>query len=262
MTSELLSHRDGPARVLTLNRPERRNALTPELARTLANELELAGGEADARAVILRGAGGHFCVGLDLRWAATLGPNPSPAVTADGLAAIQSAVRAAVRCPRPVIAVLEGSAAGFGVDLAAACDLRVAAGSAVFTSAFARIGLVPDGGSTYTLTRLMGPGAALRFLTAGDSLDAALAHRLGLVDELVQEPALEGRVRALVNTIAEGAPSSVRSIKGLLRAGELTAFEETLDREGAAQLAALQGPDFKQRLMAFLSRSASGSERA
>jgi len=262
MNSELLSHRDGPARVLTLNRPERRNALTPELAKALANELELAGGEADARAVILRGAGGHFCVGLDLRWAATLGPNPSPAVAADGLAAIQSTIRAAARCPIPVVAVIEGSAAGFGVDLAAACDLRLATASAVFTSAFARIGLVPDGGSTHTLPRLMGSGAALRFLAAGDSLDAALAHRLGLVDEVIQEADLEGRVRALVNAIAEGAPSSVRAIKGLLRAGESRALDEALDREGEAQLAALQGPDFKQRLMAFVSRSASGSERA
>ena len=261
MAPELVSYADGPAWILALNRPDRRNALTPDLARALATELERVGSEPDTRAVVLRGASGHFCVGLDLRWAASLGPDPSQDILADGLAAIQSAVRAVVRCPNPVIGVIEGSAAGFGVDLAAACDLRLATSSAVFTSAFARMGLVPDGGSTYTLPRLLGTGRALRFLTAGGTLNAGLALRAGLVDDVVPEEELDNQVRTVVTGIAEAAPDSVRAIKRLIRGEELQAFEEALRREGEAQLAALRGPEFKQRLTAFLSRSA-GSERA
>ena len=162
MTEELHARADGSAWRITVNRPDRRNALTPELAGEIADAVEK-GARSGAAAVLLEGAGGHFCAGLDLRWLAALGAAPPPSEIRAGLEQFQAAILAIVRAPIPVIALIRGSAAGFGVDLAVACDLRVAGSTATFTSAFARMGLVPDGGSTYGLPRLIGDGAALRF---------------------------------------------------------------------------------------------------
>ncbi len=253
MTDELLSSISGPVHRLTLNRPARRNALTPGLARELARHLDGIEEVENAEVVVLTGSAGHFCAGLDLNWLRGLGV----ATVQDlqrGLGDFQSAILAIVRCPVPVIAVVQGSTAGFGLDLAVACDLRIAGAGARFTSAFATMGLVPDGGSTFTLPRLVGVGAALRLLMAGETFDAARAQAIGLVDEVVDDASLEEGVRAFVEKLSSGAPTSIRTIKRLARAGELGALEQTLAAEGAAQLQALQEPEFHRRLERFLAR--------
>lgn len=251
---ELLSREEGPVHRLTLNRPARRNALTPDLAAAIATELELIEERGAARVVILGGAGGHFCAGLDLHWLRSLGSLPPVTELQRGLTLFQSAVLAIVRCPLPVLAEIRGTVAGFGLDLAIACDMRLAHSGATFTSAFARMGLVPDGGSTFTLPRLLGPGQALRFLMAGETLSAAQACALGLVDEIGDESELEMAVEAVAKSIAGAAPSSVRTIKRLVRGDELGALEQALVSEGAAQIQALQSPEFHRRLEAFAAR--------
>jgi len=260
MTEELLSQADGLAHHLTLNRPGRRNALTPNLARELAQEVERISDGGTAGAIVLSGAGGNFCAGLDLHWLRSLGSTPNITDLQRGLSDFQSAVLAIVRSPVPVVAVVQGSAAGFGLDLALACDLRLATAGATFTSAFARMGLVPDGGSTFTLARLVGVGRALRILTAGESLDANRAQAIGLVDDVVDEGAIEAELAQLLAALAGGAASSIRAIKRLVRAPELGALEQALAAEGAAQLQALQGPEFHRRLQAFAARLAARSE--
>lgn len=252
MSDELLSRADGPMHRLTLNRPRRRNALTPELTRALADEIDRVSAAGDARVIVLAGAGGHFCPGLDLHWLLSLGASPPVATLQRGLSDFQSAVLAIVRSPLPVIALLAGTSAGFGLDLALACDSRLAGAGATFSSAFARMGLVPDGGSTLTLPLLIGPSQALRFLLAGETLDAARAARLGLVDEVVDDAELDHAVLRLAEGIAASAESSARAIKRLSRAPELGALEQRLSAEGAAQLQALQGPEFQRRLAAFV----------
>ena len=254
MSEELLSREEGPVHRLTLNRPARRNALTPDLACAVVSELELIEERGSARVVVLGGAGGHFCAGLDLHWLRSLGPLPPTAGLQDGLSDFQSAVLAIVACPIPILAEIRGTVAGFGLDLALACDMRVAESGATFTSAFARMGLVPDGGSTFTLPRLLGLGHALRFLMAGETLSAARAFTLGLVDEVRDEPELDAAITAVTTSIAAAAPSSVRTIKRLVRGDELGALEQALASEGAAQIQALQGPEFQRRLEAFASR--------
>jgi enoyl-CoA hydratase/carnithine racemase len=254
MAEALLSREDGPVHRLTLNRPERRNALTPDLAAAIAEELDLVEERGAAHVVVLTGAGGHFCAGLDLRWLRSLGPVPAAAQLQRGLAAFQSAVLAIVRCQLPVIAEIRGSAAGFGLDLALACDMRFAESGAVLTSAFSRLGLVPDGGSTFTLPRLVGPGHALRFLMTGEAVTAERAGVLGLVDEVKPEAELEAAVAAAAKAIAAAAPASVRAIKRLVRADEVGALEQALASEGAAQIQALQSPEFQRRLEAFVNR--------
>jgi 2-(1,2-epoxy-1,2-dihydrophenyl)acetyl-CoA isomerase len=235
---------------LTLNRPARRNALTPDLAAAIADELERIEERGAARVVVLGGAGGHFCAGLDLHWFRSLGPLPPLSDLQRGLTRFQSAVLAIVRCPLPVLAEIRGTVAGFGLDLAIACDMRLAESGAAFTSAFARMGLVPDGGSTFILPRLLGPGQALRFLMAGETLSATRACALGLVDEIWPESEFDTSVAAMATSIAGAAPSSVRTIKRLVRGDELGALEQARASEGAAQILALQSPEFHRRLEA------------
>jgi 2-(1,2-epoxy-1,2-dihydrophenyl)acetyl-CoA isomerase len=255
MSQELLSHAEGRVHRLTLNRPERRNALTPALARELADELDRLEDEGSAQVIVLTGAGGHFCAGLDLHWLRGLGEIPDTAALQHGLSDFQSAVLAVVRSSAPVLAVLHGSVAGFGLDLALACDMRLAAAGATFTSAFARMGLVPDGGSTFTLPRLLGVGHALRFLMAGETLDAARARVIGLVDDVSPDAELDTEVNRLAQALTGAAPSSLRTIKRLVRGAEVGALEQALSAEGAAQLQALRGPEFRERLLAFAARS-------
>ena len=254
--AELLSLPDGPIHRLVLNRPARRNALTPELARSLAQEIEQIEETGQARVILLSGAGGHFCAGLDLRWLESLGQTPPVSDLQHGLSDFQSAVIAIVRCPIPVLAVVQGTAAGFGFDLSLACDMRLAGASASFTSAFARMGLVPDGGSTFTLPRLVGVGRALRVLMTDQTLDAASALSIGLVEEVFDDVELDAGVSRIVDALVAAASSSIRAIKRLSRAQEVGALEQALSTEGAAQLQALQAAEFRARLEAFTSRVA------
>ena len=262
MSDELLSQSGGPVHRLALNRPARRNALTPALARQLAQQIEQVEEAGEARVIVLSGVGGHFCAGLDLHWLRAFRGGPSIADLQHGLSDFQSAVIAIVRCPIPVLAVVQGTAAGFGFDLALACDMRLAGSSASFTSAFARMGLVPDGGSTFTLPRLVGVGRALRVLMTNQTLDTATALSIGLVEEVIDDATLDDGVRRIVAELLASADSSIRAIKRLCRAPEVGALEQALSTEGAAQLQALQGPDFLLRLEAFAVRASARSEGA
>jgi 2-(1,2-epoxy-1,2-dihydrophenyl)acetyl-CoA isomerase len=254
--AELMSQAEGPVHRLTLNRPSRRNALTPAVTRGLAQEIEQIEESGEARVILLSGAGGHFCAGLDLRWLESLGETPGVADLQHGLSDFQSAIIAIVRCPLPVLAVVQGTAAGFGFDLALACDMRLAGTSASFTSAFARMGLVPDGGSTFTLPRLVGVGRALRVLMTDQAIGARDALSMGLVEEVIEEAELESGVARVVAPLVSAADASIRAIKRLTRAQEVGALEQALASEGAAQLQALQSVEFRTRLEAFTARSA------
>jgi 2-(1,2-epoxy-1,2-dihydrophenyl)acetyl-CoA isomerase len=254
--AELISEADGRIHRLTLNRPARRNAITPGVARGLAQEIEQLEEAGEARVILISGAGGHFCAGLDLHWLDSLGESPSIADLQHGLSDFQSAVLAIVRCPIPVLAVVQGTAAGFGFDLALACDMRLAGTSATFTSAFARMGLVPDGGSTFTLPRLVGVGRAMRVLMTDQTLDASAALSIGLVEEVIEDSDLGAGVARIVEALITGADASIRAIKRLSRAQEVGALEQAMSSEGAAQLQALQSEEFRRRLEAFTSRLA------
>lgn len=252
MSDELRSTAEGTVHRLILDRPARRNALTPSLARAVAHAIDEVGEAGQAHAIVLSGAGGHFSAGLDLRWLQSLGAEPTVAQLQQGMGDFQAAVLAIVNCPVPVIAALRGTVAGFGLDLALACDLRLAGSDARFTSAFARMGLVPDGGSTFTLPRICGVGHAMRFLLAGETLDAARARAIGLVDDVVADDALDEEVGKVTAGLATVTPANLRTIKRLVRAPELGALEQALAAEGAAQVQALRSTEFRRRLEAFV----------
>ena len=161
------------ARWITLDRPDCRNALTPEIVSAIADAVRGAT-EVQARCVVLAGRNAAFSSGLDLRVAMEQGPALLDDAHAH-LARFQSAIRALVEAPMPTVAVLDGVAFGFGADLALACDLRVASTRAYFQEGFSRIGLIPDGGGTWFLPRLVGLSKALELTLLADKLDAASA---------------------------------------------------------------------------------------
>lgn len=237
-------------RVLILNRPERRNALIPDMAQVLAAQIEAAGRDDTVRVVLIQGAGGHFCVGLDLKWFAELGT--PEAVLAEGLEVFQGVVRAIVRCPLPVVAVLEGSVAGIGLDIALACDLRIASDTVSCTSAFAALGLVPDGGSTFTLPRVVGLGNALNIFMAGEAVDADRALNIGLVTAVYGARDIEAEKLAVAQRIARNARTSLSHIKALARGSEREALDRHLELEGKAQVQALRSEEFRERMQTFL----------
>ncbi len=257
MTQELLVTDDGAIRTLTINRPDRRNALTPELTAALAASLGEVTDLESVRMVVIRGAGGHFSVGLDLHWISQLGSTPSPTLIEEGLRDFQSVIRTIGQTPVPVVAALEGNVAGFGLDLALACDLRYADSGAVLTSAFAKMGLVPDGGSTMTLPRLIGASRAFRIMVDGSSVSTAEALDIGMIDAVFTPGNLDPALKELVTAVSGSARGSVAAIKRLIQRGAWVRLAETLTAEGKAQALAMGGKEFQQRLAAFTERSKS-----
>jgi len=159
MSEEVRVQRDGKTSVIVINRPEARNALTRGVVDALAKAFDAATADADVRCVVLTGEGGHFCAGADLRRTMMEDPDMMSHLE-EYMDAFHAVVRALVRCPKPTIASLDGAAVGFGADLALACDLRVAATTAYVQEKFVGIGLMPDGGGTFWLPRLVGTARA------------------------------------------------------------------------------------------------------
>ncbi|MFN2451824.1 MAG: enoyl-CoA hydratase-related protein, partial [Candidatus Dormibacteria bacterium] len=225
--SPLLSNRDGGVLTLTLNRPRRLNSLTGELLDLLTATLKKAGEDDAARVVVLTGAGRAFSAGADLRSEVTdsafdvgdyLHEHYMPTIT--GMRAL----------PKPIIAAIRGAAAGAGLSLAMAADLRVAATSARFIQAFVRIGLVPDAGGTYFLPRLIGAARAMEMSLLGDELDADQAERWGLVNRVVPDEELVNVTTALAERLARG-PAAVGMIKQALSGALDRGLEEQLGVE-------------------------------
>ena len=180
MSDEVTFHVAARVATITLDRPEARNALTKGVLVSLAAAFDRAAAATDVRVVVLGGAGGHFCAGADLR--RTFAEEPDLMNKLDEYLDLYHAViRAIVRCPKPTIARLDGCAVGFGADLALACDLRVATDEAYVQEKFVRIGLMPDGGGTFWLPRLVGTARALKALYLAEKLEAKTLDELGLL---------------------------------------------------------------------------------
>jgi 2-(1,2-epoxy-1,2-dihydrophenyl)acetyl-CoA isomerase len=250
----LLVDREGAVTVLTLNRPQAMNALDDGLVRGLAAELERAAGDGSVRAVVLQGAGGSFCSGADLKEA--LGQLGSGISLADRLAPFQACIRAIATAPKPVIAAVDGAAVGFGADLALACDLRLMSDRAYLQEKFVGIGLMPDGGGTFHLSRLVGPGRALELLLLGDKVETARALELGLTNRVVAAADLSRDAIALAQRLAEGPPLALAAIKQATRAAMSGTLEEALAREGSGQARLLASADLREGIAAWTERRA------
>ena len=229
MSGPLTVAREGGVLWLTLNRPETLNAITAELRELLITELDRASADPSVRAVVLTGAGRGFCSGADLRSGT---PSAGPPVPGDVERMLRNGVQrmiaAVLDCEKPVLAAVNGTAAGVGVHLALACDLVLAGDQASFVAAFVRRGLVPDGGGAYLLPRLVGPQRAKELLFFGDKLSAADAERMGLVNRVVPAEELEKTAREWAERLAAGPTRALAMTKRLvnasLEADRATAF--------------------------------------
>jgi 2-(1,2-epoxy-1,2-dihydrophenyl)acetyl-CoA isomerase len=247
--AEVETSRDGGVLTITLNRPEVLNAFNASMHQALGVALEEAA-DASVRAVVLTGAGRGFCVGQDLtefrdeagdigsRLRDTYHPN---ILSIRGL-------------EKPVLAAVNGAAAGAGLSFACACDIRIAADSASFVPAFINVGLVPDSGGTYFIAELLGYARAFGWMTSGRKLSAAEAHDWGLVTEVVDAEGLAARAAELAARYAVMPTRGVGMTKRLFSEAARNRLEQQLELEAELQTAATQTNDFREGVAAFLEK--------
>jgi len=248
MTDGLRVEVDGPVATLTLDRPAALNALTVQVKVALCDALESLAVDRSVRAVILTGAGRAFCAGQDL--AEREEPDAAP-LEVEVRERYNPIIRALRSMGQPVIAAVNGVAAGAGASLAFACDLRIAAEEARFVLAFGRIGLVPDSGATWFLPRLVGPAKAAELALLGDPVDATEALHLGLVSRVVPGDQLMPEARALADRLAEGAPLAQALTKTALDRALTIDLDEALEGEAKLQGIAGASADHAEGLAAF-----------
>ncbi len=240
---------------LTLNRPGRLNALDDELLDALGVALEVARDDDAVRCVLLTGAGRGFCAGADLSGETPLGEDGGASVRRRLRTQYAPIILGIRELEKPVVAAVNGVAAGAGMSLALACDLRVCAESASFIQAFVRIGLVPDAGSTFFLPRLVGPARAAELAMLGDAVAAAQALRMGLVNRVVPDDALLAEAGALAERLARG-PRSVGLIKHALNLALWSDLRTQLAHEEDLQALAAASDDAAEGVAAFLEKRA------
>ncbi|HEX5015881.1 MAG TPA: enoyl-CoA hydratase-related protein [Candidatus Limnocylindrales bacterium] len=241
---------DGVA-TLTLGRPEALNALTVPLKHELIEAFTTLAADASVRVVILTGEGRAFCAGQDLRERRQPDAAPLDVELRERYNPLVRAIRAA---PQPVIAAVNGVAAGAGASLAFGCDLRIAADSARFVLAFAAIGLIPDTGATWTLQRLVGPSKAMELSLLPDPLSAEDAERFGLVTRVVPAADLAAEAHALAARLAALSPGAVARTKRAILAGATSTFEDALELEATLQGEAGRHPDHAEGIAAFIEK--------
>ncbi|MEP7292822.1 MAG: enoyl-CoA hydratase-related protein [Chloroflexota bacterium] len=250
----ILIERYAAVTVLTIARPEVRNAVddvTMDALRTALSACESDG----TRCVVLTGAGGTFSSGADLKKAVAEGytPDDSYHVLTEHYAPTLKAIRA---FPYPVIAAVDGYAAGIACDMALACDLRLVSERGKFAELFVRIGLIPDGGGTYLLPRMIGLGRALEMIFTGADMDAAEAYRIGLANRILPTETFMADVLEYATRISQQAPGALRRAKQALLASLESGYDAALAREAEHQRDILKSEDGTEGFMAFVQKRA------
>jgi 2-(1,2-epoxy-1,2-dihydrophenyl)acetyl-CoA isomerase len=252
----ILVERDGGIGWIRLNRPERLNAFADRMRDDLADALRQMDDDADVHCVIVIGAGRAFSTGGDVRVMAEL-------IEKDDVVQFEKIVRAGAHVVnliehmrKPVIAAVNGPAAGAGACLALACDLRIASETASIGFTFVRVGLHPDWGGTYFLARLVGPAIAAECIYTGGMINAERGERLGLFNRVVPAAELETAAKGLAGQIAAGPAGVMKDAKRVLRRSIHSSLEEILELEVQAQLSAFRSSDFKEGIGAFLEKRA------
>jgi enoyl-CoA hydratase/carnithine racemase len=249
--NEVITERVSRTQIVTLSRPEARNALTLPAVRALRAAFLAAAEDADVRCVVLTGAGGHFCAGADLR--KNMEDPEVMAKVDEYIDDFHGLVKSIVRCPKPTIAMVDGAAVGFGADLALACDLRVVSDRCYVQEKFVSIGLMPDGGGTFWLPRLLGTARAMQLCLLADKLDGKKLHELGIAVDAVPAEKLRERTMELCARVEKGPPLAYAAIKDSIYAswGDLDA---ALARERTGQLKLLKTQDLMEGVMAFMQK--------
>lgn len=253
MTYEQIAvERDGTVARITLNRPEVLNALTQVMSDELVDAFTSARDDAEVRAVLLTGAGRGFCAGQDLsEFRGSLEGGKPPDIREHLERAYHKLIPIMVEIPKPVVCAVNGVAAGAGVSLAVACDVRIASEAARFTQAFVKIGLVPDSGGTWLLSRVVGFAKALELSISGDMVDAEAALQMGLVSRVVAGDALEKESLDYARTLAALPTAAIGEAKALLRHATSADLRSALHAEAEAQARMGETDDFMEGVTAF-----------
>ena len=252
-TNELLVERDGNVLTITLNRPERMNAISGPMLSALSTTLQDANTDPEIRVIVLTGSGRGFCAGLDLK--DQMSGNGVAQRPGFRLFDLHNSPPVVInRMDKPIICALNGAAAGYGMDLALGCDIRIASEHARMGAVFAKRGVLPESGGTWYLPRLVGWAKAAEVAFLGDVLDAEKSLELGLVNRVVKHEDLMTESLAMAHKIANNAPLSVQSTKRMMRLGMEETFEAAVDHVYLQLLPLLQSDDFKEGLSAFAER--------
>jgi 2-(1,2-epoxy-1,2-dihydrophenyl)acetyl-CoA isomerase len=252
--ARVVLRREGAVSWITLNRPERMNALAAGMREELHEALVRAAQDADTRAIVITGAGRAFCAGADVDAMEEMLAQRDERGFAANVEAGMRVVLAIRSTPKPVIAAVNGTAVGAGASLAIACDLRIASEEAKIGFTFNRIGLHPDWGATYYLPRLVGVGRASELILGARILDAQEAAAIGLWHEVVPAGEFPARVAAWAAEIAAKPPLAVSAAKESLERSMWSGFQTMLDVEAAAQSACFRSQDVREGLLAFRER--------
>jgi 2-(1,2-epoxy-1,2-dihydrophenyl)acetyl-CoA isomerase len=251
----LESAQDGIA-VLVMNRPDRMNALNNDLATALLGALQRIAEDDSVRVVVLTGAGRAFCAGGDL---AAIGKGRETNNVKELEPILRAGMGAVLKIrtmPQPVIAAVNGAAAGAGMNVALAADIRISAEEAMFGQNFAKVGLFPDYGGTYFLPELVGPSKAAEMFYTGEMIDARTALQLGLVNRVVPAAQLEGEVKSFAAKLAAGPPMAIRAVKKTLFVSQKEALEHALEAEVAQQMKCFASEDCLEGVRAFFEKRA------
>lgn len=247
--------REGAVEWITLNRPDRLNALTAATSGELEEAFKNAGQNEKVRCVVLTGEGRGFCAGQDLtEFEAAYRAGDRPDIAEHLRTSYHRMIPVVVRTPKPVIAAINGVAAGAGLSLALACDIRVASEEARFTQAFVKIGLIPDSGGSYLLPRAVGYPKALELSITGDLIDASSALDIGLVGRVVPAASFRDEVAALASRLASMPTLAISSTKALLQRSLDLSLDEALDQEAVAQAEMGQTHDHVEGVNAFVEK--------
>ena len=258
-TNDLLANLDAGVLTLTLNRPEARNAMTGAMTTALASQLAWAEFDRAVKCVVLTGAGKGFCAGGDVKGMAASGDGTVGDNTIDGAIHRQRVNQRATagklfKMPKPTIAALPGAAAGAGLALALACDLRIMSSNAILTTAFARVGFSGDYGGTYFLTQLVGSAKAREMYYLSDRVSAEEALRLGLTNWVCEPDDLAARTREIAGRLAAGPTVAYRYMKENLNRAMGGDVDECLDLEATHHVHCGQTEDHRAATQAFVDK--------
>lgn len=251
---EVLVEDRGHVRWLILNRPEAMNAITGEMLGRLNDVLKAADDDPGVRVVVLTGAGRAFCSGLDLKQAARgegIGGAGLASAGARHFSTREICTVTLQRMDTPVIGAINGAAAGYGLDLALGCDMRLMADTAILMPGFARMGVIPESGGTWYLPRLLGWAKACEISMLGDTLSAEVAHGYGLVNRVVPAADMEATITAWAEKIASNAPLAIAEMKRLFRHGLTQDFESHSHHVLMSVLNLFKSEDFAEAVRSF-----------
>lgn len=240
---------------LTLNRPDRLNALNDTLRENLYDAILKAGADPDVSVVVVTGAGRGFCSGGDVKSMSERNESGQAAKVSERFTPARDRIVRAMRdCPKPIIAAVNGAAAGAGMNLALACDMRIASSAAKFSQAFVKRGLPPDWAGSWLLPRVVGTAKACELILTGDAVDAAEALRLGIVNAVAAPEALMDETYRLARKIADNAPIAVQLSKRAIYHNQDVDLRAGLEFESFVQNICKDTEDYREGVKAFVEK--------